>query len=296
MTIKEIQKNINLAPFDWELLLSLALNRSKEFIRAYPEYILAPGELRKFNYYAKRRAKGEPMAYIAGKKEFFGLDFIVNRDVLIPRPETEILIEKAIEKLFLLDLRVRGDDKLVLVDIGTGSGNIIISIVKNILAKMRKKVNFYALDISKKALNIAKKNARKHRVEKSIKFVKSDLLGHFLKKKTGFENMIILANLPYISPDIYQKNRENLLFEPKNALVSRHQGLEHYRKLLGQIGEMHKKGYFENIYLLFEISPEQKSGFVKILHDELSGSRVNFSKDLAGRWRLAEICVQKWSF
>ncbi|KKR44596.1 MAG: HemK family modification methylase, methyltransferase [Candidatus Moranbacteria bacterium GW2011_GWC1_45_18] len=291
MTVRHILRDKKIlsciAPLDLELILSLATNRPREYLFAHPEQKLSLKELDKFNSFLIRRKKGEPIAYMTGKKEFYGLEFEVNRNVLIPRPETELLVEKA------LDL-VPEVEPLTVIDVGTGSGNIIISVVENLPANIRKKIDFYATDVSKKALFKTKNNAQKHKVAQYIKFIRSDLLEYFLKKKTKFENLLIVANLPYVSASIYKKNIRNLRYEPELALISAEKGLGHYRRLLRQIAEI-KSDYALRIICFAEISPEQKNGLAKIMKDELPEAKTNFVKDLSGRNRVVKIKINRAS-
>lgn len=295
MTIREILiktgSTYNLFPLDSGILLSLAINRPKEYILAYPEKKLTKLQEKKFINFAKRRSVGEPIAYIVGKKEFFGLDFAVNKNVLIPRPETELLVEHAIDKIkqcFVgtrLIASLRGDNKLAIIDIGTGSGNMIVSIAKNIPTKIKMEINFYAVDISKKSLRIARANAQKNKVKKQINFIQSDLLEYFLKNNIEQKNILIIANLPYVSPALYQKNKNNLKFEPKHALLSQSNGLAHYIKLFEQIRLL----ITNHCSLILEISPEQKPEIGRIIKEYLPKARGKYNKDLAGKWRVAEI-------
>jgi release factor glutamine methyltransferase len=300
MTIQEaLRKHIisnKISPLDAEILLSLATNLPKEYILAHPEYELNKNQLRKFNAFIKRRASGEPIAYITGKKEFFGLDFSVNKNVLIPRPETELIVELVFKKI--QDTRQRrgslGAAKYripdTIVDVGTGSGNIIISIAKNISNEIRKKINFFALDISKDSLGVAETNARKYKINKKIKFAHSDLLNYFLKKKKiNSKNIFIVANLPYVSNEIYKKNKSNLKFEPKSALLSSEKGLGHYMRLIKNINFIIKKCYVLHVTCFLEISPEQKPEVMAMIMKHLPNAKVQFFKDLAGKWRVAEI-------
>jgi len=299
-----------LSPLDSGILLSLTLNRPKEYILAHPEKKLTKLQEKKFINFAKRRSVGEPVAYIVGKKEFFGLDFIVNKNVLIPRPETELLVEHAIEKIKQYPVEtqnfasLRVDDKLTVIDVGTGSGNLIVSIAKNIPKKIKKKIIFYAIDISKESLEVAKNNAKKNKAVKEIKFIQSDMLEYFLKKikfppkadqplAENFENILIIANLPYVSPLLYQKYNHNLKFEPKTALLSRNNGLAHYIKLLNQIKSLITSARGgsasggDHYSLILEISPEQKPEIGHIIEKYLPKAKTSFRKDLAGKWRMA---------
>lgn len=280
MTIREIllKHSKCLSPLDAEILLSLAIKKPREYLFAHPESELNLTQLKKYNFFTKRCRCGEPIAYISGKKEFFGFDFEVDRNILIPRPETELLVEK------VLDL-VPKVEPLTIIDIGTGSGNIIISIVKNIPAEQRRKMKFYATDISKKALSVAKKNAAKHKVAKYIKFVKSDLLD-FIREKKIKGNALIVASLPYVSDGLYKKNKDALKYEPKNALLSKKNGLGHYEKLIKQA---RKILFNDHCAMIIEISPEQKQLLARIIKKELPMARISFSKDLSGKTRIAEV-------
>jgi len=282
MTIQEILHKTysayKLSPLDAGILLSLVITKPKEFILAHPEKKLAPAQIKKYFSFAKRRAKGEPIAYITGKKEFFELDFVVNKNVLIPRPETELLVEFALEK-------IQAKKYDAVIDVGTGSGSIIISIAKNIPEKIRKKIKFFAVDISKESLQVAKSNAKRYKMDGKINFVQSNLLEYYLNNKIAQKNILVIANLPYVSPEIYQKNKNNLRFEPKSALVSRQKGLSHYKKLLAQVNLL----ITDHCSLFIEISPEQKPEIGRIIKEYLPKARARFLKDLAGKWRIMGI-------
>lgn len=310
--LRKICSEYKLSPLDAEILLSLAIKRSKEYILAHPEKKLTRLQEKKFIVFAERRFAGEPIAYIAGEKEFFGLDFLVDKNVLIPRPETELLVEKTIEKInsffchpaldtgsssksqfkTFLDPRWSlsscngdGDDNMAVIDVGTGSGNIIISIAKNIPSKIKNKINLYAVDISKKSLQIAKANAKRYKLNKKIKFIQSDLLEYFQPMTENFKNILIIANLPYVSPELYKKNKNNLKHEPKQALCSPKKGLAHYEKLIKQASLL----FIDHYSLILEFSPEQKPEISRIIKEYLPKAQTKFFKDLAGKWRVVEI-------
>ena len=285
MTIRKILKNSYLTPLDAELLLSFILKKPREHTLTHPGKPINVAQVKKFEKLVRRRAKEEPVAYMTGRKEFYGLEFFVNKNVLIPRPETELIVEAALQRIMNYESGI-----MDIVDLGTGSGNIITSIVKSLPAHIRKNARFFALDISKKALSVAKKNAKKHGVIKFIEFVKSDLLEYFLKRKNLLaENLIIIANLPYVSPKIYQKNKNSLKYEPKIALASQNNGLGHYKYLFRQIRDIRKSCYMLRVTCFVEISPEQKLPILKIIKEQLPKARTNFFKDLSGKWRVAEI-------
>lgn len=221
-SVKKLRNSkIPSAQLDAEVLLSFTIKKPKEFIYSHPEYKLTKVQQIKFQKIISRRTKYEPIAYITGQKEFFGLDFCVDKNVLIPRPETELLIEGVINYI----KRV----KLNIIDIGTGSGCIAIT-----LKKYLPKANVTATDISKHALNAAQKNAKKHKVK--INFIQSDLLKNLSNKKID----IIIANLPYL--DDKQKNQRTetrfLKHEPQLAFGGGKYGLEIYEKLFQQINQL----------------------------------------------------------
>jgi len=283
MDIKKILQNTLLPPLDAELLLSRTLKKPREYLFIHPEKKLTKNQIVKFNNFSKRRVKGEPIAYLFGKKEFYGLEFLVNKNVLIPRPETELLVEAALREIMNKESGIKN-----IVDVGTGSGNIIISIIKNIPQRIREKINFSATDISEKALHVAKKNAKKHKIDEYIKFIKSDLL-EFASQRKLKGNVIIVANLPYVSKNSYQKHKDNLKYEPKTALISEKNGLEYYVRLIRKIGKIRKSGRSGQVLAFFEISPEQKKGISEIIGQALPPAKIRFFKDLSGKTRVVKI-------
>ena len=214
MQIKELlQKNKNkLVSSELDNLLALALHKSKNYIYKHPDKILSRSSIQAFNKLLNKKLDNQPMAYLAGSKEFFGLKFLVNKNVLVPRPDSEVLVEQALE---YLDKK----NNLNILDIGTGSGCLITSVAKN-----ASKHNFYASDISSPALKIAKTNARKNKVK--INFIKSNLL----KNINNIKFDVIIANLPYLTPE--QMKEPSIKQEPKLALLAGKDGLDYYQKLL----------------------------------------------------------------
>ena len=216
------------ASLDAEILLSWTLNKPKSYLFTYPEKKLTQAQLAKFEKYISRRSKNEHVAYLTSHKEFYGLDFLVNKNVLIPRPETELLVEEVLKNKKIKRL----------ADIGTGSGCIAIALAKN-----NPELKIYAADISAKALIIARKNAKKYKL-KNIIFKKGNLLEPIKNIKLD----AVVANLPYLSKKIYKKNYHNLKFEPKNAMLAGKDGLDYYRKLFEQI----KKLKYKPKYIFYE--------------------------------------------
>lgn len=228
---------------DAEILLLKALNKSRNFIYTDSDYILAKEELENIESLLSRRLKGEPIAYITGNKEFWSLDFKVTPDVLIPRPETELIIEKVLEKL-------PKDKNLNIADIGTGSGVIAVS-----LAKERPNWTIHAVDLSDEALKIAKENAKKHNI-KNIVFYHADLFSGFNNINLKFD--AIVSNPPYIDINdeyITDVNKEELKYEPLMALVAENNGMAIIEKLI-----LDSSNYLaENGFLIFEHGYKQKN-------------------------------------
>ena len=278
----------------WELniLISVVTKKSNEFILAHPELELSEKQLLTLNNLIVRKNQNEPLAYIIGQKEFFGLNFFINKHTLIPRPETELLIEETINYLNRQKLK-----SFNIIDVGTGSGNIIISVVKNVSKSASINYRFFATDISLNTLKIAKKNAHYYKISDKIKFLKADLLKPFLKKSLSpnhHSHYLILANLPYLSGKIYNSCTTNVKnFEPKNALYSPNKGLHHYENLLHQLQSLVKKKHPRSIVIFFEISPEQKILLPKIIKKYFPKADVNFKKDLARKWRLCKIFIKQ---
>lgn len=278
---------------DLELIIAHAIQKPREFVLAHPEKTINNTQRSKINKLIKRRLKHEPMAYILGEKEFYGLNFKVTKDTLIPRPETEMLVELA---TYNIKHETRNKKKTAILDIGTGSGNIIISIAKKIEKNNLLHVPcfmLYGIDISKNALRIAKYNAKKNKIEKKIKFIESNLLNYFLQTKSHklkANKLIIIANLPYVSKKIYSAVSPDIKnYEPKSALLSDLNGLAHYENLFKQIKKLEAKSY--KLEAILEFSPEQKPRLQKLIKKYFPKVRVDFSKDLAGKWRVASFAI-----
>ena len=228
--------NINTFNIDSELLLSEVLNTTREQI------LLNQKKLKKkFNVYKnllERRKNNEPVAYILRKKEFWKYNFVVSRDVLIPRPETEQIVE---EVLKYIELR---SSKHIL-DIGTGSGCILISILKE-----RQECHGTAIDISKKAIKVAISNAKMHHLRNKIKIVNIDIDKLYIKKYD-----FIVSNPPYISLNNIKRLGKNVrMYEPINALEAGLDGLREIEKLIRKSTKLLKR----NGKLIFEIGHDQE--------------------------------------
>lgn len=190
--------------FESERLLSYVLEKERVYLHAHPEFGF---ESERFDQLVEKRALHEPLEYLTGSAGFFGREFHVRNGVLIPRPETEILVEKTSE-------RIRQEDCTVIAEIGTGGG--IISVM---LALLHPNLRLIATDISETALDVARVNAKKHGVESRITFIQTSLLDGISEKICG-----IVSNPPYIAQDYTLP--ENLSYEPKEALFGGERGDE----------------------------------------------------------------------
>tara|TARA_A100000164_G_scaffold374094_1_gene406488 strand:+ start:87 stop:932 length:846 start_codon:yes stop_codon:yes gene_type:complete len=254
-------KNSNL---DTELILSKVINKKREEILLNTNNKLKIKDIIKFKNYLLRRHQKEPIAYILGYKYFWKHKFLTNKSVLIPRPDTELIIEEALKYLPI-------DKSKKILDIGTGSGCIVISLLKE-----RPNCSATALDISLKALNVAKTNAKLHHLENKINFINIDIDKY---KSCNYD--LIISNPPYIN--IVELNRldDDIKFhEPLSALSG---GLDGFRDLKKIIIKS-KKLLKINGKLILEIGHRQKNQCSKILNE--NGYYINqISKDLSGKDR-----------
>ncbi len=254
---------------DATLLLLHALQCARAQLLAQPERILLPEEERVYREYLRERASGKPIQHITGEQEFWGLPFFVTPDVLIPRPETEHLIEAAIERL-------RAHPAPRIVDVGTGSGVIAVA-----LAHALPQARITALDISEAALEVAQKNAERNSVAERIRWLHSDLLDGVLRE--NFD--AVVSNPPYISEmERAALSSEVRDFEPSLALFAGATGLEIHERLVPQASRVLLPGG----WLIVEIGHMQHLAIEKLLAE---WQQIAFVPDLQGIPRIA--CAQK---
>lgn len=262
------------------LLLSHALKKSKEEIYASPNQVLdeKTGEL--FLSLVKRRSEGEPSAYILGKKEFFDLELEVNHSVLIPRPDTEIIVEKAIEIIdAALTNKKKNSPALKIVDCCTGSGAIIIALAKRFKQQINENhLIFYGCDISKEALAVAKKNQANHNLQNKIEFLCGNLLLPLASKAPFF---LIVTNPPYLTKAECDEKKEKGWHEPNLALEAGEDGLLYIKKIIKEANSFLEEGG----HLLIEASSNQMKQIDTLLGEALF-KNINITKDLANRDRV----------
>ena len=279
--IKKLQNKTISPHLDAEILLAFILKKPKEYLYINPKIPIDTKMLKKINLSIRRRMKHEPIAYITGHKEFYGLDFLVEQSVLIPRPETELMVEEVLKILKTDPLSPPlPEEKKLIVDVGTGSGCIPIAIVKNT------DVRAIAIDNSDKALKIARINAKRHGVFNKIKFIKSNLLKSYKLKAINYKLLIITANLPYLPTSEWRRAPLDVKkYEPRSALDGGHDGLKYYLELLQQIEVIARITQIP-IFCLFEFCPEQKNTLKNLILTTFPTAKMQIKKDLAKQDRL----------
>jgi len=301
--IQSLQKITDEPHLDAEVLLSFTIKKPKIWLYAHSEKKLKKTEEIKFKKLIAQRKNGTPVAYLVGHKEFFDLDFMVDKNILIPSPDTELMIEEILKSTPL-------DKKISIADVGTGCGNIAITLAKHLpLAKI------YAIDISKNALKVAQKNAKKHKTDKQIIFLNGNLLEPLPKKACPVRNSsmnygnknargerrlcgsdnfksknlnqisngvnFIVANLPYIP----SQKAKCLNHSPQIALDGGKDGLKFYQSLLENAAD-----YLQlNGKIFLEINFDQAKKIKKIIKKYFPQAEIEIKKDLAGLNRLVII-------
>jgi release factor glutamine methyltransferase len=268
---------IKTALLDSEVLLCFVTKKTREFFYTYPDSRITTQQITKFKSLIKKRATHYPIAYIVKHKEFYNLDFYVNSHVLVPRPETELLVEETITLL------KTNPTLKTIAEIGTGSGCVTISILKNI----NKKITAFATDICKRALKIATKNAINHKV--NIKFLQGNLYQPLNNKKID----ILISNPPYLDTKnknlLHSSNEKALKHEPSKALYAGKLGLDKYTELFQQIETAKNKPK----YILIEIGHSQAKYLKELVEKHLPNSKITTKKDLAKRNRVMLIKLDK---
>jgi release factor glutamine methyltransferase len=281
MNIKELIQESKLPRLEAELLLAFLITKPREFIIVHEKDVLALAIIKKFKAAERKRLLNFPLAYLTGRKEFYGLDFKVNKNVLVPRPETETLVE------MILNYARQKKNGLDFLDIGTGSGAIIISVASE-LAKQSELIfnnsSFLGLDISKLALSVARQNAKLHNLNKKIAFLESNLLSNLPTKILKGSNLMIAANLPYLTKEQI-KNEPSISREPKLALDGGPDGLKYYHALFKQL----KKISFASLLLICEIDPGQAKTIKLSAQKIWPGARLKIIKDLRPQSRFLKL-------
>jgi release factor glutamine methyltransferase len=264
------QNQIADTPLECELLLrhTLGIDRLQLHLDIHEE--LSQEQVLTFWQYVKRRLSGEPTAYIIGNREFYGLDFHVDRRVLIPRPETELLVEKALSL-------AQDYPAMTIAEIGTGCGAIAICLALNL-----PRVRIYATDVSPDALKVASLNCERHGVASHIRLLHGDMLVPLPEPVD-----LIVANLPYVGKAEFN----NLAFEPRLALDGGADGLEKIAKLGHQLAYKLRTGG----HLLLEIGQGQANAVTGLLQRLFPGARIDIIPDLASIERVVSLATARAS-
>lgn len=271
---------------DAEVLLSDLLGVTRAKLFALFNDTLKPHQQEKFLTLIERRSQHEPVAYLIGKKNFHGREFLVNPFVLIPRPETELLVQNALE----LFAQIEEKDRVLFVDVGTGSGAIAITLAAETHTPV------LASDTSVRALSVAKQNALRHHVEEVIDLQEGDLLTpllhlfHTIRQTSAkpvssvypFKHLIICANLPYLSSDQMETLEPDVrTYEPNEALEAGTDGLEAYWRLFRQLKK--ERGHLpRSLGVFIEIDPAQSRRATQLIAHEFPSSQPEIKQDLQG--------------
>src|SRR5690349_7846008 len=264
------------APLDAQLLLAHVTGLARTTVLAYPERLLAPEDAERYAALISRRVAREPVAYLTGHREFMGLDFLTDARALIPRPETELLVEAA-----LVEVRARLAEPMspapVVADIGTGSGAIAVAV-----ARLEPRLDtIYATDITADALALAQLNAQRIGVAERIHFLEGDLL---LPLPESVD--VLLANLPYVAPHDASTLADDVRrYEPSLALYGADDGLGHLRRLFAQMPGHLNPG----AAIMLEFGYDQRAAVVALAQATFPAADIRVVADYAGWDRLAVI-------
>ena len=257
---------------DAQVLLAHVLGQERSWLFAHHDYLLSEEEAEQYTELVARRMCREPVAYLIGRKEFYGLEFLVDRRVLIPRPETELLVDLA-----LAHVRSQRNRRVVVADVGTGSGAIAITI-----AVHAPEARVYGLDVSPEALAVARRNGLRLSAENQVTFLQSDLLDALPEPAD-----LIVANLPYVTAEEYQGLAPDIReYEPRLALEAGSEGLDVIERLLHQV-VAHLK---PNGIVLLEIGSGQGEAVAKLAKSmRPRPSYVGLRRDYSGQVRLVTL-------
>jgi release factor glutamine methyltransferase len=271
-----IQTGQTNASLDAKVLLSHVLQVERNILYAYPERTLTPEQEHRFYILIERRSRGEPVAYLTGHQEFYGLDFLVDQRVLIPRPETELLVQAALD---VYRQMIKTGRTPIVADIGTGSGIIPVT-----LAVVEPRLPYlYASDISSGALAVAFLNCQRHHVEDRVRLLHGDLLTPFPEPID-----ILTANLPYVGTnEMDELTLDVRAYEPHLALFSGPQGLDLLTRFFTEM--QRPKKLAKGAVVLLEIGYRQRDPLTSMLLEIWPQASITFTKDYAGWDRVLQV-------
>ncbi len=269
---------------DSEVIMGHVLGCTRAQIYAHPERLLTADERQRYERLVIRRCQDEPVAYLVGEKAFYGLDLLVDQRVLIPRPETELLVDMVLDVALQYDAprgtehngRRLAPDGFLVADIGTGSGAVAVAVAANSESAL-----VFAVDISLDALHVARANAQRHGQEERIQFLHGDLLAPLPQPVD-----VIAANLPYVAANEWSRLALDIVnYEPAQALLGGADGLDFIRRLLQQAPDHLRPGGV----LLLEVGASQGSAVATMARESFPEAMIEVLTDYAFRERIVRI-------
>ncbi|MBK8795732.1 MAG: peptide chain release factor N(5)-glutamine methyltransferase [Anaerolineales bacterium] len=263
------EAHISTARLDAQVILAHVLGVDRSWLFAHYEHILTPDQAERYMDLVVRRVAHEPVAYLVNHKEFYGIDLYVDPRVLIPRPETEMLVDQV-----LAEATIHSTRRLVVADVGTGSGAIALAVATN-----APNTHLYALDISADALAVARRNVETHALADRVTLLQSDLLAGLPERAD-----VVVANLPYVTSDDYATLAPDICnYEPAGALVAGPLGLDAISRLLSQLPDHVAPGGL----VVLEIGYNQGAAVISLVETILSqASQVELHRDYQGHDRV----------
>ncbi len=272
-TLKEA--DIDSPGINADTLLAFVLSCDRTRLYTSPDEIISDADIGWYKELINERIRHVPLQYITHRVEFMSLDFFVNERVLIPRPETEILVETVLKNAHDKQYSNR---KITIMDIGTGSGNIAVSLAKNL-----SNVEIYASDISQEALEVAKENVQRHQVVDKVHLLHGDLSGAFISHIDQGSVDFIVSNPPYVSESEWENLEPELKdHEPLEALVAGKDGLCFYRRIIKDASDWLKP----EGCLVIEIGETQANSIIRLMESEGHYKDIEISNDLQGKERI----------
>lgn len=259
-----------------EVLLAHQLKVDR--IRLYLDFEkpLTQDEIAGYRSLIRRRADREPLQYIRGSQEFWSADFLVRPGVLIPRPESELLVEQALE--IVRDGKLSGGSAPCILDLGTGSGALVISLGLEI-----QEASLWASDISDEALEVARENGRKHGLEQRIEFMRGDLFEPAKERGLSFD--IVLSNPPYITSGGMESLMPEVSHEPRVALDGGPNGMDHIEKIIREGADCLRP----DGWLMIEMDPEQVNSALNLIHETGRYAKPKAVRDYSRRYRVVVV-------
>jgi len=265
-----------------DTLLAYVLSCDKTILYTKPDDIIDEADFTRYTELIDRRASHVPLQYITQQVEFMSLNFVVDERVLIPRSETEILVETVIKKT---DNKLYHDRRITIIDIGTGSGNIAVSLAKNI-----SNIRIYAGDISRGALSVANENVQKHDATDKIRLLHGNVFDAFSIDIKKEQVDFVVSNPPYVSESESKNLAPELIdHEPLLALIGGEDGLCIYKQIIKDAAGWIKPGG----YLVIEIGETQADSIIKLMQNELYYDEIEIINDLQGKERIISAKIKQ---